>query len=351
MALIGGVSFSEKFFFTKNLAVMLKSGIPIASIVETLGDQAKSGTFKKILLQVKEDVSRGRSLEKSLSSYPKVFDQFYLSLVKVGESSGTLEESLFYLVQQLQKERDLRQKVQGAMLYPAIVLIATGGIGLALAFFILPQIIGLFESLNVQLPFTTKALIFGARLLQDWGLIIIPSAIGLLVLLGIVLQLRLVKPHWHALLLRLPIFGKLLQGISLATLARNLGIMLKSGLTITSALETSAQVERNLVYKRDLAKVAEEVRKGKSIEDILVENNFKEFPLFMVRMIGVGEKSGNLEENLAYLGDYFEDEVDTITKNLSTILEPVLLIVIGGMVAFVALSIISPIYQVTGSIR
>lgn len=351
MAILNGVSFSEKFFFTKNLAVMLKSGIPIAEVFDTLAEQAKSGAFKKILKQVKEDVSRGRSLEKVLSQYPKVFDQFYLSLIKVGEESGTLEESLIYLVDQMQKEKELRQKVQGAMLYPAIVLFATGTIGLVLAFFILPQIIGLFESLNVELPLTTKLLIFVARILRDWGLVIIPSAIVLFVLFTALLQTRLIKPRWHALLLRLPILGKLLQNISLATLARNLGIMLKSGLTITSALETSAQIERNLVYKKDLAKVAEEVRKGKSIEEILIENKFKEFPLFMVRMVGVGEKSGNLEENLGYLGDYFEEEVDTVTKNLATILEPVLLIFIGGVVAFVALSIISPIYQVTGSIR
>ncbi len=345
------VSFSEKFFFTKNLVVMLKSGIPISEVIATLVEQSKSATFRKILSQIREDISRGRSLEKSLRQHPQVFDQFYLSLIKVGEESGTLEESLLYLVEQMQKERELRQKVQGAMLYPAIVLLATGVIGLTLAFFILPQIIGLFESLNVDLPITTRLLIFGARLLRDWGLIIIPAVLALAILVALILRTSRVKPYWHAFLLRLPIFGSLFQNIALATLSRNLGIMLKSGLTITAALETSAEIQENLVYKRALAKTAEEVRKGKPIESILVEGKFREFPLFMVRMIGVGEKSGNLEENLAYLGDYFENEVDAVTKNLATVLEPVMLIFIGGVVAFVALSIISPIYQVTGSIR
>lgn len=345
------VSFSEKFFFTKNLAVMLKSGIPISEVISTLVEQSKSTVFRKILSQVRDDVSRGRSLEKSLSQHSKVFDQFYLSLIKVGEESGTLEDSLLYLVEQMQKEKELRQKVQGAMLYPAVVLIATGGIGLALAFFILPQIIGLFESLGVTLPVTTRLLIFVARILRDWGLVIIPSAVVLLFLLALLLRTPLVKPRWHALLLRLPIFGQLFQNIALATLARNLGIMLKSGLTITAALETSAHIQGNMTYKKDLSKMAEEVRRGKSIETILTENKFREFPIFMVRMIGVGEKSGNLEENLAYLGDYFEEEVDVMTKNLATILEPVMLVFIGGVVAFVAISIISPIYQVTGGIR
>jgi len=330
---------------------MLKSGIPISSIIETLAEQAKSGAFKKVLNQVKADVSRGRSLEKSLSQYPKVFDGFYLSLIKIGEESGTLEESLVYLVEQMEKDKELRQKVQGAMLYPSIVLAATGVIGLVLAFFILPQIIGLFESLNVELPFTTKILIFVAKILRDWGLIIIPGAVAAFVAFTAFLQAKPIKPIWHRIVLRLPVFGRLLQNISLSTLCRNLGIMLRSGLTITSALETSAQVERNLTYRRDLIKVSEEVRRGKSISDVLTEEKFEEFPLFAVKMIGVGEKSGNLEDNLGYLGDYFEDEVDTLTKNLATSLEPILLLLIGGVVAFVALSIISPIYQVTGSIR
>ncbi|MEX0887883.1 MAG: type II secretion system F family protein, partial [Patescibacteria group bacterium] len=243
MMLLNRVSFSEKFFFTKNLAIMLKSGIPISTVAETLAEQAKSGAFKKILGQVQSDVSRGKSLEKSLSQFPKVFDEFYLSLIRIGEESGTLEESLMYLIDHMEKEKSLRQKVQGAMLYPAIVLLATGGIGLVLAFFILPQIIGLFESLNVELPFTTKILIFGAKILKEWGLIAVPGSV--LLLLGLVglIQTKPVKPVWHHFILRLPIFGELLRNISLATLCRNLGIMLKSGLTITSALETSAQVE------------------------------------------------------------------------------------------------------------
>lgn len=347
----GGVSFKDRFFFTKHLSLMLKSGIPITDILSTLATQAKTKTFREALLQVGEDVSRGQRLNKALSKHPNIFSPFYRSLVEVGEESGTLEASLFYLVEQMEKEHYLRQKVQSAMLYPAIVLTATSVIGFAIAFFILPQIVTLFESFDVDLPFTTRILIFVAHALQDWGLIILPATVGFVIALVFLLNTPFVKPHWHALILRLPIFGYFFQNVALATLTRNLGIMLKSGLPITAALATSAEVEGNLIYKRDLLKISEEVKKGKSIEAILLEQKFKEFPIFMVRMVGVGEKSGNLEENLAYLGDYFEDEVDNIASNLSVILEPVLLLFIGGVVAFVALSIISPIYQITGSIR
>lgn len=347
----GSVSFKEKFFFTKHLSLMLKSGIPIDDILSTLATQAKGELFRKVLTQVAEDVSRGQSLTKALSKHPRVFSPFYRSLVEVGEESGTLEESLFYLVEQMEKEHTLAQKVQSAMLYPAIVLTATGVIGFAIAFFILPQIVTLFESFQVELPLTTKILIWTAHFLKDWGLIALPALGAFIVGLAFFLNLPTIKPHWHALLLRLPIFGYLFQNVALAAVCRNLGIMLKSGVPITSALDTSAEVEENLVYKRDLGKIAEEVKKGKTLESIFIEQKFKEFPIFMVRMIGVGEKSGNLEENLAYLGDYFESEVDTIANNLTVILEPALLLFIGGVVAFVALSIISPIYQITGSIK
>jgi type II secretory pathway component PulF len=351
MILFNRISFSEKFFFTKNLVVMLKSGIPISKVIETLAEQTRNPAFKKVLTKVTEDISKGQSLESSLGKYPQVFDTFYLSLIRIGEESGTLEESLLYLVTHLQKEKELRQKVQGALLYPSIIIVATFGIGLAIAFFILPQIVDLFESLRVELPFTTLALIFFARILRDWGLVAVPLMIAAAVALVFLLRSQPVKPLWHRTLLHLPIVGTLFQNISLARLTRNLGIMLKSGLTVTSALETAAQVEGNLVYKRDLTRISEDVKRGKSIENALSDGHFAEFPLFAARMIGVGEHSGNLEENLAYLGDYFEEEVDNVTRNLSVILEPVLLIFIGGVVAFVALSIISPIYQVTGSIR
>lgn len=345
------MSFSEKMFFTKHLAVMLKSGIPIADILETLITQAKSGAFKGILQQVYEDVSRGQGLEKAFAKHPKVFDPFYLSLIRIGEESGTLEESLEYLTEQLEKEDDLQKKVQSAMLYPSLILVATGVIGLALAFFVLPQITELFENLDIELPPTTRLLLFVSKLLREQGLFVIAGLFLLFFVLSFLLRSRWIKPRRDAFILRLPIFGYFLKSVAMASLSRNLGIMLRSGLPVTAALATAAEVEQNAVYKRDLEEIAAEVKKGKTIEKALQEGRYPEFPLFVSRMIGVGEKSGNLEENLVYLGEYFEAEVDTITKNMTTILEPLLLLFIGGAVAFIALSIITPIYQITGSIR
>jgi len=345
------ISFSEKMFFTKHLAVMLKSGIPITDVLDTLITQAKSGAFRKILQQVYEDVSKGQSLEKAFSKHQKVFDPFYLSLVRVGEESGTLEGSLEYLTEQLEKENNLRKTVQSAMLYPSLILVATGVVGFALAFFVLPQITNLFEGLEIALPPTTRLLMFVAKVLRDHGLIVVPGLFFALVAIGLILRSRWIKPYRDAILLKLPIFGYFFKCVAMATLSRNLGIMLRSGLPITAALATAATTEGNTIYKRDLEKIAAEVQKGKSIEKALQAGNYPEFPLFVSKMIGVGEKSGNLEENLVYLGEYFEAEVDNVTKNMTAILEPLLLLFIGGVVGFIAISIISPIYQITGSVR
>lgn len=345
------VSFSEKLFFTKHLTVMVKSGIPIAEILWTLMEQAKSGGFKETLQRTHEDVSRGQSLEKAFSKHGNVFDPFYVNLVRVGEESGTLEESLGYLTEQLERENNLRKKVQSAMLYPALVLGATGAIGLGLAFFVLPQISEMFKDLNVKLPITTKLLILFSDLLREQSYLLIGGMFIVLLLIALIFRSSRIKPLRDMVLLKLPIFGYFSRSICLAALCRNLAIMLKSGLPVTAALETAQNTERNAVYKRILEGISEDVRKGKSIGSAIKERGYREFPTYVIRMIEVGERSGNLEENLAYLGDYFEAEVDVLTKNMSSILEPVLLLMIGGVVAFVALSIITPIYQVTGSIR
>jgi type II secretory pathway component PulF len=351
VTILNRISFSEKMFFTKHLAVMLKSGIPISDILETLTAQAKSPAFREILEKVCKDASKGQSLEKALSKHPKVFDVFYLSLVRIGEESGTLGESLEFLTEHLEKENNLRKKVQSAMLYPSLVLAVTGVIGVTLAFFVLPQITELFEGLDVALPFTTRALIFVARILRDYSWAVILGILLSIVIAALAFRSRKLKPYRDALILRIPLFGYFLGCAAMANLTRNLGVMLRSGLPITSALATAAATEGNTVYKRNLEKIAEGVRKGKSIEKALEDGKYREFPPLVSKMVGVGERSGNLEENLVYLGEYFEAEVDGITKNMTTILEPILLLLIGSVVAFVALSIVTPIYQITGSIR
>ena len=344
-------SFLDKLFFTKHLGIMLKSGIPVSEALENLEDQARASGFKKILKKVSTDIQQGKSLEKALSKHQKVFDSLYLSLIKIGERSGNLEENLEHLGKQLEKEHNFRKKTQSAMLYPLVVFSATILMGGGISLFILPKLVDFFESLDVELPLTTKILLFIAQIMKDHGLIIVSGCFAVLLLGCWVVRLRLIKPHWHRFLLRLPIFGSFVKYSQLSSFCRNLGIMLESGIPIIEALEISSEAMGNEVFKADVKKIGQAVEKGKSIEEALKKEKFFEFPSILARMVGVGEKTGHLEQNLLYLADFYEEEVDSVSKNFANILEPVMLLGIGLVVGFVALAIISPIYQLTGSIR
>lgn len=345
------VSTLEKVLFTKHLAVMVKSGIPLVEAFETLKEQTVNPYFKSVLQKILTEINNGQNLAKSLAKFPKVFDNLYLSLVDIGEQSGNLEANLEYLANLMKKNYEFSKKVQGAMLYPGIVLSATGIIGLGLALFVLPKLTDLFNSLEVKLPLSTKILLFIAQIMKNYGIIIVPGIFILTFLFFLIVKTPKVKPTWHKFLLSLPILGPLLQNIELANFCRNLGIMLKSGLPVTTALEAQSEASTNLVYKHYVETLLKGVSKGNKLSEVMSSKEFKQMPLIVSKMIGVGEKTGKLEESLIYLGEFFEDEVDSTTKNLSTILEPILLLGIGIVVAFVALAIISPIYQLTGSIR
>jgi type IV pilus assembly protein PilC len=345
------ISFLEKLFFTKHLAVMVKSGIPISEAIATISDQTPNQEFKKLLQNILKDIDNGQTLETALSRHPTVFDPLYINLIHIAEQSGNLSANLDYLAEQLRKTYEFKKKVQGALMYPMIVFIAAIVIGAGISIFVLPTLTNLFESLDVKLPLTTQILLFISRTMQNYGILIIAACIALVVGLRYAIVSPAVKPYWDLFLLSLPGFGSFFRNVQLASLTRNLGITLKSGLPITTALQTEYEAATNTVYKKYIEKIKKGVEKGKTISEILESGHFTYIPLIVNKMIAVGEKTGNLDEMLLYLNDFFEDEVDTYSKNLATILEPLVLLFIGLIVAFVALAIISPIYELTGSIH
>ena len=349
--LLNRITLLDELTFTKHLAIMIKSGIPLSEAIKSLADQTKNPNFKQVLTEVLAEVENGQSLEKALSKHPNVFNSLYLSLVRTGEKSGKLEENLDYLSGQLRKSYDFRKKVQAATLYPKIVLAATVIMGGAISLFVLPKLIELFESLDVELPITTKILLFVASLMKDWGYLIIGGLLLLYFVFLWLIRTRTIKPSWHKFLVNMPLFGRLVQNIELTSICRNLGIMLKSGLTLPVALETQREATDNLVFKEMIVDLSASVEKGKKLSEELNSKKYQMIPPIVSKMIAVGESTGKLDETLLYLGDFFEEEVDDTTKNLSNTLEPILLLVIGVVVAFVAMAIISPIYSLTGSIR
>lgn len=349
--LFSHVGLVDKLLFTKHLAVMLKSGITLAESLSTLTEQTKSSALKEVILSLQKDIRNGQTLADALKKHTKVFDLFYISLIDIGEQSGTLEENLAYLAEHLGKSYALRKKVQGALLYPAIVLSALGVIGLALTFFVLPRLVDLFKSLNADLPLSTKMLLFVAEHVKNEGHIILPVFIVVCILLRLLLIQPRMKPYTHAVYIRLPVLGPFLQNSQMASICRDLGVMLKSGLSIRAALDIQYKNTTNYVFQEYIGRLQRSVNKGQSIADELSAKHFTLIPPIATRMIAVGEKTGKLDEIFLYLADFFEEEVDDEAKNLSVVLEPIILLIVGLAVAFVALSIISPIYQLTGSIE
>ncbi len=344
------VSQKEKIFFTEHLSLMIKGGIPVSEAVETLKDETKSSTFKKALDNILKRILEGQRLSKSLELHPRIFNKFFCSVVRVGEESGSLEESLKYLAQQLKSDYEMRKKVRGALIYPIIIIIVALIVALAVTFFVLPKITSLFQILEIELPLATRVLIKAASFLKRNFILLIIGIIFLILIFKILQRLRFFKFYFDEINLSFPFVSRILKHLNLARFSRTFFTLLKSGMPILEALEICADTHPNEVFKKNLASVKLGVERGEKISQGLKESP-KIFPSVFSQMIAIGERSGTLEESFLYLANFYEGEVDSVLKNLSEILEPILLILVGIFVAFIALAIIIPIYRFVGALH
>ncbi|MEK7146654.1 MAG: type II secretion system F family protein [Patescibacteria group bacterium] len=344
------IPLAEKILFTKHLSMMIQAGMPEIDSLRLIRRQARSRSFIFILDKVLKDLENGQFLSVSLSQFIHIFGDLFINIIKIGEASGTLAENLNYLSTELKKSQQLRQKIRSAIIYPIVILVATVGVTGALVFFVLPKIMPIFASLNVKLPLTTRILIgFSNALYNYWHWILLGLAV-LAIIFILLLKIRMIRFGIHRILIFIPIIGSISKSANMANFSRTLGLLLKSGVTIVEALNIAADSLPNLVYKREIHNTAQRVKSGESINKYLSEQE-QFFPPTISRMIEVGETTGNLDNNLLYLAEFYENEVDETTKNLSSILEPLMLLVMGGIVGFVAVSIITPIYEVTQGLK
>ncbi len=343
------VSTEDQVLLARHLAVMAKAGMPLLESVKMIQKETTSRSLIKILNQVVEDVSNGQFLSASLAKFQNVFGNLFINLIRVGESAGILAENLNYLADELKKKRELKKKVTGALIYPAVIFGATFGITILLTVFIFPKILPIFKSLNVELPITTRILIWVSDSLTNYGGWIALGALVFLIMLYGVSLIQKVRYFMHWALLKLPVFGKIARGVNLANMTRTLGLTLKSGVRVVEAMTITAESLSNKIYQKELLKAAEGIRRGEALGPIL-EKKKKLFPSIVTQMVTVGETSGTLSETLLYLSDFYEGEVNESTKNLSTVLEPLLMLTMGVVVGFVAISIITPIYAITQNV-
>lgn len=344
----GTTSLVQKAAFAKNLAVMLKSGLTINQSLAIAGEQAR-GRFKRILDKILKSVESGNTFSSALAAFPSVFSTLFVKVVYAGEQAGRLDENLESIAKQLEKDKELQSKIKGAMMYPMFILAVTVILGLAIALLVLPKITPLLKALNVPLPLTTRLLIGFADLVSNKGIILFPLIIAGILFFIWFLRRNFMKPMTHWIILHMPIVSVISRNSNLARFCRTLGTLLQSGLNIDDAVNISKETLTNVYYKNALTKVAKQVGEGVEFSTSL-ERYAGIFPVMLIRMVSVGEKSGKIEELLFYLADFYDIEIETSTKTLSTALEPMLLLVIGVIVAVLALAIITPIYQVTGNI-
>lgn len=341
----------ELLLFTKYLSVLLRSGLPLDESLEILQKQAnnKKSSLSVILINLTSFIRTGKTLADGMNQYSKTFSPVYINLIKAGEASGTLKDNLDHLSRQLQKERELTQKVRGAMMYPAVIMTAGLVIAVGIVVFILPQITSLFVSLKIELPLTTKIIFWVSDFIRFQWFWIISFLAFLFVFFNVSYRLKKIKPLYHSFYLFLPILGKLFRNVNLARSFRLTGTLLKSGLPISDTLEVVVQTAHNLRYQEMFSEVKEGISRGGTFTTILEEHAFLVPPIAQ-RLILVGEETGTLSEMLLYLAEFYEEEVDDLTKNLTALLEPLMIIFIGITIGWLAISILTPIYKVVGSI-
>lgn len=343
------VPLQEKVLFARHIAVAIKSGMTLGEGLKLVLSQTKSKSFKQILTTIVSDTNNGMFLSASMSKYQDVFGELFVNIVRVGETSGTLVENLNYLAVELKKKKELHSKVRGAMIYPLVILCATLGIVATLMIGVFPKILPVFASMNITLPITTKILIATSTFMSTYTLYLLGSLAMFVFAVWYISHFDFFKHAWHHTILKLPVIGKIAIKVNSATLTRTLGLLLNSGVQIIEAVNITASTLDNYVYRHELAKAGETLRRGDMLTSYLKKNT-KLFPPIMTNMIEVGENTGNLVENLNYLSEFYGSDVDEVLKNLSSIIEPILLLFMGLMVGFMALSVVTPIYQISQSL-
>jgi len=345
-----GVSGKEFVFFSRQMAVMVEAKVPLLSALKGIIEQITNPYFANILLSVLADVDEGKSFSEALRKHPDVFSELYVNMVQSGEISGNLQQSLESLADNIEKNYILTQKIKGVLYYPAFILGAFFLVGFLMISFVIPKLTEMLEETNAQLPITTKILIWTGNFMQHywWAvLIIVIAAIS-----GLIYYIRTEdgKKEFDVIKLKIPVVGKVFKFVYLARFAENLSTLVKSGIPIVTALQIAGRVVGNIVFENHIAEAADKVKTGGTISEVLGSKE-KDFPPVMTQMVKVGEDTGKLDTTLDTMAKFYTREADQIVSNLSSIIEPVLIVILGVGVGTLVFSIIIPIYNIAQGIK
>jgi type IV pilus assembly protein PilC len=347
--LLSSVSISELIVFTKNLSGMIKAGLSLYRALSVLQKQTKNKKFEEILSKISSDINSGGSFSDSLEKFPKVFSTLFISMVKAGEESGNLAGALREIGLNLEKANALTKKVKGALVYPGVILSAMLIVGILMFAFVVPTLAKTFVELGIDLPPATRFIIGLGDFFSNNLLLSLLGAAGLIFGTMYLFKAPFMAKYIDFIVLRIPVVGVMAKEINSARTARTLSSLIVAGVPIVRAIEITSNVVQNIYYRKVLNEAKEVVEKGFPISDIFTEYQGL-YPVMMSEMIQVGEETGKLSDMLMEIALYYENETENKTKNLSTIIEPVLMILIGAGVGFFAISMVSPMYSILDGI-
>jgi type IV pilus assembly protein PilC len=344
------VKLDELVMSTRNMAAMLRAGLPLSRALSVIERQTKNPRLKGIMVDVRAEINKGNQFNAALAKYPETFSKLYVAMVRAGEESGGLAPSLETIAMQLERSSNLRKKIKGAMIYPAIVITVMVILGILMMVYVMPTITDTFLKLGVDLPLTTRILIGTSQFMTAHGLLV---AVGAMVAIGGVISFvrtSFGRRLFHLGLIYLPVIGNLVKQTNSAYTGRTLSSLLASGVDVMGAIEITKDVIQNVHYKDILEEARVKVEKGSPLSETFIAHENR-YPILVGEMIAVGEETGNISAMLTEIATFYETEVEMKTKDLSTIIEPILMVVIGAGVGFFALAMIAPIYSIGDSIN
>lgn len=344
-----GVKMEERITFTKNLAAMLAAGLTLSRALSVIERQSTNKSLKKIVINLENQVKAGSPFHEGLASHKKTFSPLFVAMTKAGEESGTLADSLAVVARQMDRAHTLEKKVKGAMIYPSIILSAIVVIGVLMLMFVVPTLSNTFKELGVELPLATRIIVSASDFMAANAILVLGLLAAFFGLLMLFLKSKIGGRIVLFAALHMPVIGELVRETMSARAARSMSSLLSSGVEMLSALEIASEVVGDNVFGKVVKEASDRVRKGEPLS-VSFSDHPKLYPVFMGDMIAVGEETGKVADMLGQVAQYYETDVEDRTKDLSTIIEPLLMLVIGGAVGIFAMAMITPIYSLSDKI-
>jgi general secretion pathway protein F len=345
----GRVSTEDVAILTRQLATLLHAGVTLVESLAAMVDQVEKEQLKRILSDVKQKVNEGSALADALQVHVKIFGPLYINMIRAGEASGALDAVLVRLAEFTEGQAKLKQKIVGTMIYPLIMMVIGGGVLVLLMTVVVPKVTKIFNDMKVTLPWMTRLLIWSSDLMQNWWFVIVPTVVGGAVAFVFWTRSEVGRPVWDRIVLKVPVFGPLVRMLAVARFSRTLATLLKAGVPLLNALDIVKNVVTNSVMSNVIDKARDSIREGESIANPLKRSG--EFPPLVYHMVSIGERSGQLEDMLLNVSDSYESQVNVRIGALTALLEPMMIVGMGGVIAFVAFAILMPILQMNSAIH